>query len=186
MKKITFINAILLMASLLSASQAKAAIFNYQFINVNGAVPGTVNGTVTLPDGDGSFASSLVTIDSYPAALNLGATPISILPIDSLTNLFTVTGGEIVNSDYSGLINGSTALSLKSLGFCSDNISFLDSFNAQDCGDSGVLDTASSTLTFFPATADVPGPLPLFGAAAAFAHSRRLRARLRAGSSPQV
>ncbi len=32
----------------------------------------------------------------------------------------------------------------------------------------------------------VPGPLPLFGAAAAFAHSRRLRARLRAGSSPQA
>ena len=32
----------------------------------------------------------------------------------------------------------------------------------------------------------VPGPLPLFGAAAAFAHSRRLRARLRAGSSPKA
>lgn len=34
--------------------------------------------------------------------------------------------------------------------------------------------------------AAVPGPLPLFGAAAAFAHSRRLRARLRASSSPQA
>ena len=33
------------------------------------------------------------------------------------------------------------------------------------------------------APSSVPGPLPLFGAAAAFAHSRRLRARLRAGSS---
>ncbi|MFM9104225.1 MAG: hypothetical protein ACKOPS_24085, partial [Cyanobium sp.] len=32
----------------------------------------------------------------------------------------------------------------------------------------------------------VPGPLPLFGVAAAFAHSRRLRARLRAGSAPQA
>jgi len=34
--------------------------------------------------------------------------------------------------------------------------------------------------------AAVPGPLPLFGAAAAFAHSRRLRARLRTGSAPQA
>jgi hypothetical protein len=34
-----------------------------------------------------------------------------------------------------------------------------------------------------PAPSSVPGPLPLFGAAAAFAQSRRLRARLRAGSS---
>ncbi|MBM5816667.1 MAG: hypothetical protein FJ083_08790 [Cyanobacteria bacterium K_Offshore_surface_m2_239] len=32
----------------------------------------------------------------------------------------------------------------------------------------------------------VPGPLPLFGVAAAYAHSRRLRARLRAGSSTSV
>ncbi|MBM5817900.1 MAG: hypothetical protein FJ083_15385 [Cyanobacteria bacterium K_Offshore_surface_m2_239] len=32
----------------------------------------------------------------------------------------------------------------------------------------------------------VPGPLPLFGVAAAFAHSRRLRARLRVGSAPQA
>lgn len=34
--------------------------------------------------------------------------------------------------------------------------------------------------------ADVPGPLPLLGAAAAYAHSRRLRARLRTGSAPQA
>lgn len=34
--------------------------------------------------------------------------------------------------------------------------------------------------------AAVPGPLPLLGAAAAFAHSRRLRARLRAGTVPQA
>jgi hypothetical protein len=37
-----------------------------------------------------------------------------------------------------------------------------------------------------PATSAVPGPLPLLGAAAAFAQSRRLRARMRARSSPQA
>jgi MYXO-CTERM domain-containing protein len=36
-----------------------------------------------------------------------------------------------------------------------------------------------------PPPSSVPGPLPLLGAAAAFAHSRRLRARVRAGSASQ-
>lgn len=36
----------------------------------------------------------------------------------------------------------------------------------------------STTREFFIATAQVPGPLPLFGAAAAFGWSRRLRRRL--------
>ncbi len=64
--------------ALLSASQAKAASFNYEFMNVNGAVPGTVKGTITLPDGDGNFPASAVTITTYPASLGLGAAPISI------------------------------------------------------------------------------------------------------------
>ena len=37
-----------------------------------------------------------------------------------------------------------------------------------------------------PPPSSVPGPLPLLGAAAAFAHSRRLRARVRAGSASQA
>ena len=37
-----------------------------------------------------------------------------------------------------------------------------------------------------PQPSSVPGPLPLLGAAAAFAHSRRLRARVRAGSASQA
>lgn len=42
-----------------------------------------------------------------------------------------------------------------------------------------------TSLAFSPSAA-VPGPLPLLGAAAAFAHGRRLRARLRNSSSPQA
>ena len=37
-----------------------------------------------------------------------------------------------------------------------------------------------------PQPSSVPGPLPLLGAAAAFSHSRRLRARVRAGSASQA
>jgi len=174
-------------ASLLSASQAKAALFNYEFINVNGAVSGTVKGGITLPDGDGTFSASLVAIDSYPASLGLGATPISISAVGALRNLFSIGGGQILSSDFFGLINNSTALALNDTSICGvPGVSFLDLFDAADCGVTGVLDSASSTLSFSPAAASVPGPLPLLGAAAAFAHSRRLRARLRDGSHPQA
>lgn len=178
-------------AALLSASQAKAALFNYEFINVNGAVSGTVKGGIILPDGDGTFSASLVTIDSYPASLGLGPTPITLLPLDPLNpsykNSFTVGGGQILSSDFFGLINYSTALALNDTSICGvPGVSFLDLFDAADCGVTGVLDSASSTLSFSPAAASVPGPLPLLGAAAAFAYSRRLRARLRDGSHPQA
>ena len=173
--------------ALLSATQAKAALFNYEFVNVDGAVPGAVKGSITLPDGDGTFAASLVTIDSYPAALGLGPAPISISPVDMLSSSFTVGGGQILSSGFFGLINSNTALVLNdNTGSCGAGSSFLDLFNAGDCGFSGVLDSASSTLSFSPAAASVPGPLPLLGAAAAFAHSRRLRARLRDASRPQA
>jgi len=45
----------------------------------------------------------------------------------------------------------------------------------------GTGDTITAVIGAPPATADVPGPLPLFGAAAAFAHSRRLRRRVNQG-----
>lgn len=172
--------------ALLSASQAKAALFNYEFTNVNGPVSGTVKGRITLPDGDGTFSASKVTVDSYPALLGLGATPISVSAISTMFgNLFTVAGGQIVSSDYFGLITPQTALSLSDTVICG-GVTFLDELEAGDCGASGVLDAASSTLSFSPAAASAPGPLPLLGAAAAFAHSRRLRARLRDGSRSQA
>lgn len=185
MKRIKVATFSFFAAALLSASQAKAALFNYEFINVNGAVSGTVKGGITLPDGDGTFAASLVTIDSYPALLGLGATPIALNGL-IISNSFTVGGGQILSSDFFGLINDFTALALNGQSDCGSGVTFLDALNASDCGVTGVLDSASSTLSFSPGAASVPGPLPLLGAAAAFAHSRRLRARLRDGSHPQA
>lgn len=173
-------------AALLSVSQAKATLFNYESMNVEGAVSGTVQGGITLPDGDGIFAASLVTIDSYPASLGLDPTPISIVTGDAPSNSLTVGGGQILSSDFLGLVNGGTALALNSGPFCNVDSSFLDALDAIDCGDTGVQDLGSSTLSLSPAAASVPGPLPLLGAAAAFAHSRRLRGRLRDGSRPQA
>jgi hypothetical protein len=168
-------------AALLSTNQAEAAMFSYQFSNVNGSTSGTVNGSISLPDGDGTFAAPTVTVDSYPASLNLGATPITILSPATFGNSFQVIGGQIVSFDYTGLINEFTALALN--GSVCGSTTFLDLLNAVDCGYSGVLDSASTTLSFSPVAPTVPGPLPLLGTAAAFACGRRLRTRARGAST---
>lgn len=41
-----------------------------------------------------------------------------------------------------------------------------------------------ATATLVPSTSNVPGPLPLFGAAAAFGFSRKLRVRIKASKTP--
>ncbi|MFM7753978.1 MAG: hypothetical protein ACKO58_06260, partial [Cyanobium sp.] len=44
----------------------------------------------------------------------------------------------------------------------------------------------SVLVTDVPDVSDVPGPLPLLGAAAAFGYSRKLRARLKKGKIPST
>ncbi|MGK7947173.1 MAG: PEP-CTERM sorting domain-containing protein, partial [Microcystaceae cyanobacterium] len=51
------------------AQSAQAATFNFSFSNEDGSVPGTVEGTIELPDGDGTFAASSIFVNSAPAAL---------------------------------------------------------------------------------------------------------------------
>jgi hypothetical protein len=74
----------------------------------------------------------------------------------------------------SGLFAGQT---LASLGLNSTTPGLLASWTINGSSETVEVRVGS------PAPSSVPGPLPLFGAAAAFAQSRRLRARLRAGSS---
>ncbi|MGB5596147.1 MAG: hypothetical protein WBM62_19225 [Crocosphaera sp.] len=52
-----------------SANVANAATFGFSFSNVDGPVNGTVEGTIELPDGDGTFAATSVFVTSAPAAL---------------------------------------------------------------------------------------------------------------------
>lgn len=79
-----------------------------------------------------------------------------------ITNSFVVSGGVIDNatSDFFGLINGSTALSLRSaLG---GGTTFLDTFNTGNFGATGVLDNAGGSLSYTSLSSDVPlrGPAP--------------------------
>ena len=163
-----------------SVSQAQAASFNFSFQNVSGKVNGTVEGLITLPDGDGSFPASQVDILAYPAALGLGPAPIDAMANRTFNNLFTVSGGQIIGSDFFGMINLRTALALNSTFSSSLGVStFLDALNLSDLGASGVQDVTSSTLTYSPNTStSVPGPAPLLGAFAAFGFCRKLRRKV--------
>jgi len=137
---------------LFSSPAHALSFFNFSFSNVNGPVSGNVSGTITLPDGDGTFEASAVSITSLPAGLGLNA-PIDALALRIISNSFAVVGGNIdkSNTDFAGLITGSTALSLNSS--LAGGSTFLDFLDAGDFGATGVLDSTSSTLTFSSPTA---------------------------------
>ncbi len=75
-------------------SIANAATFNFSFTNEGGNINGTVEGTVELPDGDGTFAATSVIVTSAPP---------EVFPVGNpdfttgmvLDNSFEVIDGEI-------------------------------------------------------------------------------------------
>jgi len=136
----------------------QAATYTFSFSNVNGAVNGTVDGSIVLPNGNGTFAASSVTIDTYPAALNLGPPPIDSFPAGIFANSFTASGGDITSGEFGGGINGSTDLFIAFGGIGSG----LDLLNCRCEATSGVHDSSNSTLAFAPAATPLPAALPLF------------------------
>ena len=126
-----------------------------------GAVWNLING----PSNFGSGGAISFTSHTGTAINLLGF--VDELAIDNYT-----LGAPIVGS---GLLAGQT---LTSLGFSSTTPGLLASWTiAGSSGETVEVRIGSN------APSSVPGPLPLLGAAAGFAHSRRLRARLRTGSS---
>lgn len=126
---------------------AQAVVMTYSFDNVQGALAGSVSGTITLPEGDGFFAATKVTLDMGPTGLNYSL-PLVLTDFDVIENYFTVSGGVIdkANSFFLSFINPDTAfaLNLPSLS----NASFVDVLNAADVGETGVRDNGSTTLNF--------------------------------------
>ncbi|GCL49239.1 hypothetical protein NIES3804_07930 [Microcystis aeruginosa NIES-3804] len=145
------------------APVASAATFNFSFGNVTGPVSGTVQGTLTLPDGDGTnLAATSVIVTSAPAALGY------TVPFDVLANFtdnvpansFTVSGGVIIASSFGAQsIGGALALN-----FVSGTVGSL--FTVQGSANlfSGVVDLNSTTLTYSPAApTTVPEPATVLG-----------------------
>ncbi|MDY7005676.1 MAG: PEP-CTERM sorting domain-containing protein [Cyanobacteriota bacterium] len=162
MKKLSIAAAGATIATLTAVSGASAATFGFSFSNEDGLVNGIVEGTIELPDGDGLFAATDVTITSFPNGLGLNA-PINILASDFIENVFSVVAGEIdiANTSFLGLINDFTALSFSNSIF--DGSTFLDALNGEDLGATGVRDADSSTLTFTSPSATTPEPGTILG-----------------------
>ena len=147
--------------------------YNFSFSNVNGPVGGTVAGTIILPDGDGTFAASGITVTSAPATLGY------TYPFDVLANLtavlqntFTVTGGAIdpvassfiafsPPNDFGG---GGSAFGLSADLAVSGSI-----FNIQlsSSPGTGVIDGNNSTLAFVPVPWETDS-LPVIGSTILF------------------
>jgi hypothetical protein len=83
------------------------------------------------------------------------------------------------NEDYAGPFFGHRlATGGTSVGTCHSTI-----FNDIRCGSNWGPLNATYTFAQADLVPPVPGPLPLFGAAAAFGFSRKLRQRIKAGSN---
>ncbi len=94
--------SILALSSVLgSASVANAATFGFSFDNTSGDTPGTVSGTIELPDAaltvDGGYTASSVVVTSAPTDINL-STPFDFVAnaLNTLGNTFQVVAGNIV------------------------------------------------------------------------------------------
>ncbi len=152
-------------ASLLAPQAASALDFNFSFAGVSGLIENLAEGPNTCD----ATSSCVVKVTN-----NGGTGAATGTYLSQLGFQFNVQGGELVSWIGNGTADGWPAPggsrldlggpSSLAFGVCSD---------PRDCPS-----TVSGPVTFSPASS-VPGPLPLFGAAAAFGFSRKLRNRIK-------
>jgi hypothetical protein len=125
---------------------------------------------------------------SAATALSLAAAPGALALTFTTRTTANGLGSNVVNGVYA---SGSTiyAATGGGLSVSSNNgTSWTNYTTANGLGNNLVNGVYASGSTIYAATqgglsvAEVPGPLPVLGAAAAFGYSRRLRSRLRAAS----
>ena len=145
------------------APVASAATFNFSFGNVTGPVSGTVQGTLTLPDGDGTnLAATSLIVTSAPSALGY-TLPFNVLAnlTNLLSNSFTVSGGVIAASSFMAQHSNNDSLGLN---FVPGTFGSLFSVQGGANIFGGVLDVNSTTLTYSPAApTTVPEPATVLG-----------------------
>ena len=172
-----------LLASCLHAGAASALSFNFSFTGNNGAPisPATVTGVVSgLVDNVSNQTSGLTLTISSATNTPFGGWS-SFTDGDYLGgDGFDVSGGVVtgVNIFYA---NGPQDFSL------GNQNSFLPTLLSGGGITNQEQDSTSSNSLVFtpvggPPPASVPGPLPLFGAGAAFGWSRRLRRKIKASA----
>ncbi|NCQ91537.1 MAG: PEP-CTERM sorting domain-containing protein [Microcystis aeruginosa LG13-03] len=144
------------------APVASAATFNFSFSNVTGPVNGTVQGTLTLPDGDGTnLAATSLIVTSAPAALGY-TLPFNVLAnfTGLVSNSFTVSGGVITASSFAAQSMGGAL----ALNFVPGSFGSVFTVQGPASAFSGVVDVNSTTLTYSPAApTTVPEPSTVLG-----------------------
>ncbi len=102
-KGVSYIASILSFASVIaSASAANAATFSFSFSNQTGSVPGTVEGIIELPEGDGIFAATSVVVTSAPTQV-LPSNGTDFVPNAELNSFEVLNGTIIVDSSLNFL-----------------------------------------------------------------------------------
>lgn len=163
-----------------TALGAQAATFDFFFADGNNPASGlTVSGTITLPNGDGTFAATDVTITSAPPVAGVTYPYSFNLVTDANLNSFTVAAGAITSATFIAY-NDDVLLALV------ENSSLIESDEAtfqRGDGPSSFLLVVNGTGAAepFPASAAVPLPaslpLMLFGLLGILGVAARHRAR---------
>jgi hypothetical protein len=162
-----------LLVTCLQAGAASALSFNFSFTGTGVPTsPATVTGIV-----DGLVDN----VDNQTTGLTYTITSATNTPTVSWSTFSTYFDGSGIDV-FGGIVTGVEVAFNNSI----DGGTFfpeLVSFSASELSfyhNSDPDNTSSNTLLFTPASpASVPGPLPLFGAGAAFGWSRRLRRRIK-------
>ena len=167
--------ALLMLAFLMAPATVQGAVYTFSFQNVSGPVAGTVSGTITLPDGDGTgLQASSIFILSAPAALGY-TTPFDVFTVmnQTLANAFNVSGGQIqtISSSFA-IADLSTAFTLNYQPFGS----LLTPAVSRTPYD-GVVDPTGATLTYGVSSVPEPSPLAIFGIGASCLAFRARRGR---------
>ena len=171
-----------LLVTCLQAGAASALSFNFSFTGTGVPTsPATVTGIVDglVDNVDNQTTGLTFTITSATNTPTVGWSTFSTYFDGSGIDVFggIVTGVEVA---FNNSIDGGQSLVLGNEGTFFPE---LVSFSASELSfyyNSDPDNTSSNTLLFTPASpASVPGPLPLFGAGAAFGWSRRLRRRIK-------
>ena len=169
-----------LLVTCLQAGAASALSFNFSFNGIgNPTSPATVTGIVDglVDNVDNQTTGLSFTITSATNTPTLGWSVFSTYDGTASEPGIDVFGGQVTgaNTIYENLSDGTQTLYLGAFGFLTE----INTFSPNDQEYFSISDSSSS-LVFTPASpASVPGPLPLFGAGAAFGWSRRLRRRIK-------